>query len=392
MAADVNRSQSIDVLRAIAIILVCFGRHLKPAPGGSNQVQAAIHQSTVFFITGGWVGVDLFFVLSGFLVSGLLMREYQASHTLSPSWFLIRRGFKIYPAFWVLLSVTVLVTIATDRFTLGTFLSELFFMQNYGLSWWVHMWSLAVEEHFYLLLICVLGYVVQSGRPNPFAVIPPVFLAVAIVCFALRCVTAWNVQPFTFWTHQFPSHLRLDSLCFGVLLAYGYHFHTVRFVAFAQRYRAPLFAIGAALLLPAFLFRIQDTVWIYTIGFTVFYLGAGALLTASLVSPYPQHHAVRAAAYLGRHSYSIYLWHLAVADWLVPFVLSIAGRSWLAYVITYTVGVLVVGVGMSLAVEVPMLALRDRWFPSLARPMAQKLPSPSSISVAPGRAAAAAQP
>lgn len=82
------RNTGLDLLRLVAILLV-LGRHL--LPGYENNTFLSIWR------TGGWVGVDLFFVLSGFLVSGLLFEEYKKRGSLDLKRFLIRRGFKIYP-------------------------------------------------------------------------------------------------------------------------------------------------------------------------------------------------------------------------------------------------------------------------------------------------------
>ncbi|MEM7353410.1 MAG: acyltransferase, partial [Acidobacteriota bacterium] len=63
-----HRFQQIDILRAVAVLLV-LGRHMTPCP---PEVSPLLHQVTQAWFRGGWIGVDLFFVLSGFLVSGLL--------------------------------------------------------------------------------------------------------------------------------------------------------------------------------------------------------------------------------------------------------------------------------------------------------------------------------
>ena len=99
------RSVTIDVLRAAACLLV-LGRHC---------VALTMFQSAPFrqlgnvWKTGGWVGVDLFFVLSGFLVSGLLFREYQRYGRIVAGRFLIRRGLKIYPGYYALLLAGIVV-------------------------------------------------------------------------------------------------------------------------------------------------------------------------------------------------------------------------------------------------------------------------------------------
>src|SRR6266511_858077 len=97
------RVQQLDVLRGVAVVLV-LGRHVElPATTVAPAVQAA----ATFWYQIGWVAIDLFFVLSGFLISGLLFTEYQKHGTVRIGRFLIRRGFKIYPAFYVMLAANV---------------------------------------------------------------------------------------------------------------------------------------------------------------------------------------------------------------------------------------------------------------------------------------------
>ncbi|MSP58983.1 MAG: acyltransferase [Myxococcales bacterium] len=125
------RSAAIDALRGVAILLV-LGRHIPEV----LQLPAVVHTALAEWRRFGWIGVDLFFVLSGFLVSGLLFREHQRHGRLFAGRFLIRRGFKIYPGFYLLLFATWLV--------LGRWLpphallSEGLFVQNYWLSAWAH--------------------------------------------------------------------------------------------------------------------------------------------------------------------------------------------------------------------------------------------------------------
>jgi peptidoglycan/LPS O-acetylase OafA/YrhL len=124
------RLKQLDALRAIAVLLV-MGRHLTWNP--------------VWFRVG-WTGVDLFFVLSGFLVSGLLFREYKASGQIRVLRFLGRRAFKIYPAYYFLLILTVTIHLGFGlplkwRLTWPDFI----FVQSYRLGLWGHLWSLAVE-------------------------------------------------------------------------------------------------------------------------------------------------------------------------------------------------------------------------------------------------------
>src|SRR5262245_10762565 len=130
------RLRQLDYLRGVAVLLV-LGRHLEPLPtdlGWRTGLLAAWHRC-------GWVGVDLFFVLSGFLVSGLIMAEQRSSGRARVGRFLLRRGFKIYPAFCTLLAFTALVAAAGGHVPPAyPFLCEALYLQNYAGAVWQHTW------------------------------------------------------------------------------------------------------------------------------------------------------------------------------------------------------------------------------------------------------------
>ena len=86
--SGVERSTMLDLLRAAAIFLV-LGRHIVPCPPETSRV---LHWVTATWRDGGWAGVDLFFVLSGFLVSGLLFREHKINGSVRFGRFFVRRG------------------------------------------------------------------------------------------------------------------------------------------------------------------------------------------------------------------------------------------------------------------------------------------------------------
>ncbi|MCW1916485.1 acyltransferase [Luteolibacter sp. GHJ8] len=174
-----QRFNQIDILRAIAVLLV-LGRHMSSCP---PEVNMAVHKMTEAWIRGGWIGVDLFFVLSGFLVSGLLFREHDRSGRIDAKRFLIRRGFKIYPPFWLLILATVVLGALRGRgLEWEKIWAELLFVQNYFPGIWVHTWSLAVEEHFYLLLTFAFLLALRFRRDCPFSVIPVAFGVISVLC------------------------------------------------------------------------------------------------------------------------------------------------------------------------------------------------------------------
>ena len=318
---------------------------------------------------GGWVGVDLFFVLSGFLVSGLLFTEYKSRGHLGVGRFYMRRGWKIYPPFFVLIAASVLIALREGlpipRVSLA---SELFFLQSYVPGLWNHTWSLAVEEHFYLLLPLTLAVMLRWNKASPTPLRPILSLAAALAVFVLACrLFNWQVRPsYNNLTHLFASHLRLDSLFFGVAISYAYHFHSSRFAGLFTPRRRLLIAGGALLLTPAFILPLETSPFVYTIGFTVFYVGSGMMLVGILLSEIPHGHVVAAMATLGKYSYSIYLWHMFVLVWGLALIegtldVELSASTRLALFFAGSFGL---GIAMAKVVEVPVLRIRDRWFPS----------------------------
>lgn len=364
-AASKPRLVGLDLLRLLAIVLV-LGRHVPAIP------ESWPAGGKLLFLTwyrGGWVGVDLFFVLSGFLVSGLLFTEYKSRGRLGVGRFYLRRGWKIYPPFFALIAATVLMNLREGLPIRPVSLaSELFFLQSYLPGLWNHTWSLAVEEHFYLLLPLTLALMLRWNRDSPTPLRPVLSLAAGVAVFALACRLAnWYLRPsYDHLTHLFASHLRLDSLFFGVAISYAYHFHSSRFDRLFSQRRRFLILAGALLLTPAFAFPLETTPFISTIGLTIFYVGSGMMLVGILLSQIPDGRLVAALATLGSYSYSIYLWHMFVVVWGMPLVegaldVELAPGTRLAM---YFVGSFGLGIAMAKVVEVPVLRVRDRWFPS----------------------------
>jgi peptidoglycan/LPS O-acetylase OafA/YrhL len=173
------RNPTIDILRAVAVLLV-FCRHSEGA---------------LLVSRFGWAGVDLFFVLSGFLVTGLLFHEYKQTRSIRAGRFLLRRGFKIYPQFYFFLAASIALKFYFGEApTLSSFAAEAAFAQNYAEGVWAHTWSLGVEEHFYLLLIAAIIWLAGRGGENPFAVLPKMAGLLSLGILTARVIT-WRLQP-----------------------------------------------------------------------------------------------------------------------------------------------------------------------------------------------------
>lgn len=378
------RLRQLDVLRAVAVLLVMF-RHLEEGRDNPGLVGLVAHMNTAPIDVGhaaellgrllyrvGWVGVDLFFVLSGFLVSGLLFREHQKHRKIRPGRFLIRRGLKIYPLFYLFLLSTVLaIVFFTDRtFARGSILCEALFVQNYGPNVWGHTWSLAIEEHFYLLLVALLLGLSKWGQ---MARIPAIFLVVALGCLGARVLTTALIPAFDFKTHVFATHLRLDALFYGVVLSYAWHFERAR-LAFCERgLSRPFVLLGGLLLFTPALFLKQDHPVMRTVGLSCLSLGGVLVILWSMTGPPVESRALgrvaNALAWMGAYSYSIYLWHVPVLVVAAPITANVLNRvlgrplGTLGELTVYVVGSVVAGVVTARLVEFPVLVLRDRWFP-----------------------------
>jgi peptidoglycan/LPS O-acetylase OafA/YrhL len=248
--------------------------------------------------------------------------------------------------------------------------AEVLFFQNYEPGLWIHTWSLAVEEHFYLLLPLVFLLAIHARRRKPSLRLLLVIGAIlAAGSLALRVATAADIPAYHPFTHTFPTHLRLDSLFFGVMLAYAYNVHRRRFVQLLAPWRAPLILGGLLLLSPAFLLTLETSPIVYTVGYTMLYLGSGMLLAGAVLCDVPRGPVVGRLATLGALSYSIYLWHMPVFRLGVPLLEQLVGAPFAfgVRVLLYLGGSLAVGVTMARLVELPALAARDRRVPSRAR-------------------------
>jgi peptidoglycan/LPS O-acetylase OafA/YrhL len=373
-----NRSVELDFVRGVAILLV-VGFHALAPPTQSTFFRAI--EGTLKAV--GWSGVDLFFVLSGFLVGGVLLSEYKKTKALDVRRFIIRRGLKIWPAYYFY----ILFQVVVRRHPIRSFLfANLLHIQNYIGSSLEHTWTLSVEEHFYLLLSVSIGWMVVRR----WSVRKMIITFAALLCFILatRCVS-WYLGLHEMALHS--THTRIDSLLLGVILTGLLQFYPRYFDWIVNR-KGLLISIWISAM--AFIAFAHDKPPIlYSIGYTVIYLGYGAFMLLLYRHSGAIRHfvAYRVIAKIGVYSYGIYLWHLAVRDtcFAIANHFNSAVRWPVAIVLQYATAI-VLGAIMTHFIEWPALRIRDRLFP--ARDRLQSLIVPSGASPAAEPVAIVPQP
>jgi peptidoglycan/LPS O-acetylase OafA/YrhL len=339
-----KREIELDFIRGIAIIMVLdyhsFGLATLSYPF-----------TALGFPLFGWAGVDVFFVLSGFLVGGLLVKEWKLSSRIDSKRFLIRRGFKIWPQYYVFILFNLLAGHRTIRDLAGNLLN----IQNYigGIA---HTWSLAVEEHAYLFIVLCLG--IAAYRKVRMRSLFLYFAAMIVVVSVLRLILSHQGLSIIFQTHT-----RIDGILYGVLLAILYHYVPETF----HRVQNLVWVWLAVLVGALAFFRFAPTTWWSN---SIQYDCANLLGVALLMLLYRHREGgrhwglYRFVAWIGVYSYGIYLWHVSVVspsvmigarlpDWMLP-VWSRAAPPILG---------ILVGIVFTKMVEFPALKLRDRLFP-----------------------------
>lgn len=324
-----SRAVGPDVLRSLAILLVML-------------VHLPVEATPSFLVgvrTYAWLGVDIFFVLSGFLIGTQLFKEVSRTGGVNLKSFYLRRAFRIFPAFFVVLGLYAVFPVVRDAPTMQSVWSFATFTVNFDFDPRVgrafsQAWSLCVEEHFYLVLpllvlllhrrismswtLLIAGAIVIGGMILRY-IIWESQVGVLVETDKLRNAFAVYLRDV-----YYPTYTRLDGLMFGVILAAARFFKP----ELCKRYAPPRVAlpVGVALVVAALVvFSIRgplagtDLFLVFqaqpgaVAGFPLISIGIALILGAMLdVEHVLKRWPIPGAVTVATLSYSLYLTHKSV--------------------------------------------------------------------------------
>ena len=334
MSASSNRYiHSVDGLRAVAVLAVL------------------LYHLGIDWIPGGFLGVDLFFVISGYVITGLILDSIARSGTLDLRAFYLSRIRRLVPALIAMVVVTLLFISRFAPETIRRFLSDLPFVFSGSMNWALvnrqqdyfetigrppllqHTWSLAVEAQFYLIWPLVLLFILRYfGKRN-------------ISLFALGIALASGITLFLYSvridTHEsavshvyFGTDTHSIGLFLGSALAVSWQPQnlTKEITQRAQDFVDLIGVVGLLGLLSTFLFIKETDATLYRIAFPLSAVFGCATLI-SVVHPASRFApilSIKPMIWIGERSYGIYLWHWIVFQLTRPSI-DLVGDDWALY-------------------------------------------------------------
>lgn len=300
----------LDGIRAIAVIAIIIF-HLNPK-----------------WLPGGFLGVDTFFVISGYLIAMLLINEYEKTGTINILQFWIRRMKRLFPPVLFMILIVIQYIIFFDQSLLYQLKKDVIAALLYISNWWYifdglsyfesfearpleHLWSLAIEEQFYLLFPLILILMLNKWSKKNILLLFFVVSILSAILMSTLYDPAANVSRIYFGTDT-----RLQTLLLGVMCAFIWP-------AFKLKYDAPrilvviidfLGFIGLIVLMYSIYKLSEHSVFLFNGGFYV--LGIFTLLII-MAAVHPSSImsrllGIKPLTVIGKYSYSLYLWHYPV--------------------------------------------------------------------------------
>jgi peptidoglycan/LPS O-acetylase OafA/YrhL len=375
----IGRFPALDGLRGIAILLVLLRHATQPIVEHHGTLLRIGSWDLATPLINGWMGVDLFFVLSGFLITYHLLMRWPSQFTgsfMARYW--AKRVLRTFPAYFAavfvaLCGVIPLFEASSDNLSYTFFVHFLFLQDYLGSDLVAAFWSLGVEEKFYLLCPLVLLSIRRLTSRSQLIVLA----ALAVLPTVLRAVTLDSSYaeiinyPAFFWNVRSPFHLAMDGLWTGVICALIYANESLR----GAIKKFNLHHVGNVCLALLFCLMIPiawfDDGWYYssTIVLALLAIAFSGLLLSSIVER-TWITMMLSSAWLraiSTISYSVYLVHLM----LVPLALHLVNRfvpiaadrpdlHFIAFAPLFIVLSVLAGLVLHFTVEKPFLILKDK--------------------------------
>ena len=372
--SDKKRLDGLDTLRAIAIIIVLI-YHYKVVVSPENLFG--------FISSVGWTGVDLFFVLSGYLIGNQILSAFSKGQDFSLKLFYIRRFLRTLPNYYFVLALYFIFPVALGGTATAPLWSFLTFTQNLGLApgeTFTHSWSLCIEEQFYLIFPVIALLIAYSRRSIGLAwtaLVGAMVLAMFLRGFNWYAHGEENISARSFMEHiYYSSFTRFDELLPGVAIALLKNFHPTIYAALLRRGNLLLLAGLASVGLMFYVFQNYEyirgfgrTFQVVTFGYSFLAISFAILVLAAL-SPGSWLNRIRipGATYIALCSYAIYLIHKPLFQVLkaplTDYGIDIHGGLGVAIIMTVSI---FCGWALYFFVETPFMKLRELFYPSTTR-------------------------
>ena len=376
-----TRINGLDTLRAAAILLVLMYHYTVVVSG----------KSIFGFLSDiGWVGVDLFFVLSGYLIGNQIMSAIARGEGFSLKMFFARRLLRTLPNYYVILAVYFIFSSVLGGSSTASIWRYLTFTQNIGLHYgetFTHSWSLCIEEQFYLILpvaALLIASISKSFRLGWFVLVAAIVAGMVVRGWSWLGYGRNLISPADFSEHiYYSSYARFDELLPGVAIAMLKNFHGDAYAKLVRKGNTLLACGLLATIAVAYLFLHYYRIDGYGYGFAMTTFGfpllaaSFAVLTLAALGKDSLLNRVRipGAEKFALWSYAIYLAHkpiyMAAIDPLSR--LHIDTDAPLGVAIIVAAGI-AGGWLLYRLIESPFMVLRDRFFPSVRRQHQTLLP------------------
>ena len=352
---------SIDSLRALAVLAVI------------------IYHVDVNYLPGGFLGVDLFFVLSGYLISSLIIKEYKKTGSVNLYNFYIRRARRLLPAVYFMITVGLVVMVLFNEVLLHKSHLDAIFGYIYSSNWWYifhkldyfdsfgaqspfkHLWSLAIEEQFYMIfpLLFLLVNRKKKSKDGTFKLNKNfLYVVLGLILVSLIAhILLFDINNIS--RIYFGTDTRAFSLLVGVVGAILYPMERLHTKVTPQQnlIYSVISLVSIATLITVMIYTSEYNTWLYRGGFLLV-----AILGLIVIISSGKQHTVMArllsfkpVVFIGKISYSLYLWHFPILVLTTP--VAEIGNTNIYFVILRVILTFVVAIVSYVFVETPIRKL-----------------------------------